>query len=285
MTNDELLYYGPVPGEGRRIQAVRIESYPDGAPRISFPRDATVERVLLRPRSMASFVAGLFWIDALIERGGQPPELILPFMPGARQDRLNATGDFLFTARSVARMINERILPAVTVVDPHSDVTPALIDNCRVVKAEACVNPPAGKYAAVIAPDGGAEKRAGEVARKLGVPLFHAWKTRNVSDGSIAGFGIEHLGLPGGSRVLVVDDICDGGGTFVGLADAITKQAAQSGPRIKRDLYVTHGLFTKGTEELLSRFDHVYCTDSVIADRPRVIEASVCERLLTDGRI
>jgi hypothetical protein len=49
---------------------------------------------------------------------------------------------------------------------------------------------------------------------------------------------------------------------------------------VRRDLYVTHGLFTQGTEALLARFDHVYCTDSIAAERPGVIEVKVCERLL-----
>jgi len=263
---------------------VDLSRYPSGEPLMEKPRDWPV-RILVRTKTTERLMTALFWVDAMAERGWAVPELLLPYVPGARQDRVNDEGDFLFTAKSIAKEINARHFPRVIVVDPHSEVTPALIDRCHVVHADACVKPPAGKYAAVIAPDGGAEKRAGRVARKLGLPLFHAWKTRNVADGKISGFGVEHLALPGGSRVLLVDDICDGGGTFLGLSEAITTQTAQSGPRVKRDLYVTHGLFTLGMDKLLAHFDHVYCTDSVAADRPGVIEVAVCERLLKEGMI
>jgi len=279
---DELTYLGR---DGETIRSVPLGKYPSGEPLVAWSGFGP-PRVLVRATTPDVLMSALFWIDALGERTGTPPpELVLPFIPGARQDRLNDSGDFLFTAKSVAREISARKFPRVIVVDPHSDVAPALIDRCHVIHADSCVSPPAGKYAAVISPDGGAEKRAGRVARKLGVPLLHAWKTRDVTDGKISGFGCEPLTLPPSSRVLVVDDICDGGGTFVGLADAMTLQTAQSGPRVKRDLYVTHGLFTKGTADLLSRFDHVYCTDSVNADRPGVIEVKVCEGLLKEGTI
>lgn len=152
-------------------------------------------------------------------------------------------------------------------------MTPALIDRCRVVHAADCISPPAGKYSAVVAPDAGAEKRAMAVAKKLRVPLVHAWKRRELSTGAISGFGHEPIALAGRSRLLVVDDICDGGRTFTGLADTI-------GIGFDLHLYVTHGLFTQGTAELRSRFSHIYATDSVAAEREGVIQINVCENLL-----
>lgn len=259
-------------GDGVLV-AVELGSYPDTVPMVKEMGGPAVKSVLLRPSSFSSFVAAMFWLDALAERHGCRPSLVLPFVPGARQDRLNPTGDALFTAKSVAQMINARNLPSVTVIDPHSEVTPALIDRCRVVHAADCINPPAGKYAAVIAPDAGAEKRALGVAKKLGVPLIHAWKRRELSTGAISGFGHEPIAIPGRSRLLVVDDICDGGRTFIGLADVI-------GFGFDLHLYVTHGLFTQGTAELSSRYSHIYCTDSVAVEREGVIQINVCEKLL-----
>ncbi len=62
--------------------------------------------------------------------------------------------------------------------------------------------------------------------------------------------------MPG--KYLVVDDICDGGGTFLGLADKFWKQTSIS----TLDLYVTHGIFSKGVRELLRMYHNVYSTDS-----------------------
>lgn len=272
----ELIYTDYLTGGGRI--ALDFKFYPDSMPLVTEASEPW-GAVLLRPKNLASFVAGMFWIDAVAERYGVPPEeLILPFIPGARQDRLNTSGDMLFTAKSVARMINDRTIPKVTVLDPHSEVSSGLIDRCHIVTAADCINPPAGKYAAVISPDAGAEKRAGLVAKKLGVPLIHAWKTRSVTDGSITGFGHEVIGVPHGSKVLVVDDICDGGRTFTGLAETIRNH---DGDDLDLHLYVTHGIFSQGTTELRKHYSHIYCTDSIPDDRDLgVIRINVCEGLI-----
>jgi ribose-phosphate pyrophosphokinase len=266
--SDEILY---LTSDTNEVKSVRVSQYPDGMPivdrMLSF---RSVERVLLRPSSFSAFVTAMFWVDALVDRGYKAPELVLPFVPGARQDHLNDSGDYLFTAKSVAKMINARRFPRVTVVDPHSEVTPALIERCETVSAADCF--PKASYSAVISPDAGAEKRAGAVAKKLEVPLFHAWKKRDVATGKISGFGVEPL-PPGIGRVLVVDDICDGGGTFLGLKDQLGL--------VQADLFVTHGIFSAGTAALRSRYGYILTTDSIIGDpRDGVTVIPVCESLL-----
>jgi len=257
------------------VEEIPLSTYSDGMPLVRWEHaNPGVYSMLLRPKSLGSFMAAMFLADAWTERWEAPPHLILPAMPGARQDRLNDTGDYLFTAKSIARELNHREFQSVTLVDPHSDVSAALVDRARVIHAVDCINPPAGKYAAVISPDAGAEKRAGQVARKLGVPLIHAWKTRDVSTGAISGFGMGKELLPLGSLVLVVDDLCDGGGTFIGLAGLIEREG------FKAHLWTTHGLYSKGTAELLQHYGHLYCTDSVLGPREGVIEIDVCKKLL-----
>jgi ribose-phosphate pyrophosphokinase len=266
----------------RQKGTTQIRTYPSGEPLVGFPIDGFeadsfhFDKVLLRPVTMLDFMGGLFFVDALMERGADPVELILPFVPGARQDRMNDAGDFLFTAKSVAKEINARGFRKVTVIDPHSEVTPALIDRCHVIHAHECIwrkrlwvmmgNPPGPHrsvdYFAVISPDSGAEKRAGAVAKRFGIPMLHGWKTRDVATGSITGFGLERsttLVSPDSpaQKVLVVDDICDGGGTFVGLA-AVLKERG-----LRADLFVSHGLFSQGTSKLLEHYEKLFTTDSI----------------------
>jgi ribose-phosphate pyrophosphokinase len=259
-----------------------LSSYPDTMPLVQ-QSCGVPERVLLRSRSIAAFVAAMFWLDALAWRAGRFPHLILPFVPGARQDRLNSSGDWLFTAKSIAQMINARSLPSVTVLDPHSDVIAGLLNSCRVVSAASCVNTPAGKYAAVISPDAGAEKRAGTVAAKLGVPLIHAWTSRDVGTGAISGFGIDDGALRAAActykSLLLVDDICDGGGTFVGLAKTIEAIT----PAVDLHLFTTHGIYSRGVGELKKHFSHIYCTDSILDQPGDVIEIPVCGQLLQEA--
>ena len=131
-------------------------------------------------------------------------------------------------------------------------------------------------HTAVVSPDAGAEKRAGKVAKLLGVPLIHGWKTRDVNTGKLKGFGLEGSTIAG--PLLVVDDICDGGGTFLGLADVINARGLQA------DLYVTHGIFSnaENTAKLLDSYGKVICTDSINfnkLDRPGIEVINVCSRI------
>jgi ribose-phosphate pyrophosphokinase len=257
------------------VHDIAITEYADGAPLIKQRIDLNEARILFRPNSMKEFVAAMFWCDAMDERYDGYPHLVLPFVPGARQDRLNDEGDALFTLKSVAKMINERSFASVTVVDPHSYVTPALIDRCIVIPAVDCIQSYTRRIAGVVSPDAGAEKRASSIAKFFHVPLFHAWKSRDIETGAITGFGVEEsISELRGKRVLVADDICDGGGTFVGLADQLDAHG------VAADLYVTHGLFTQGTARLKSRFRHVWTTDSVLNNATGVDVMRVCERLL-----
>jgi ribose-phosphate pyrophosphokinase len=223
------------------------------------------------------FVNAMFWVDAFVERGGQPPALILPNVPGARQDRLNNEGDYLFTVKSVAKMINERKFPWVTILDPHSDVAPALIERCRVKHISDFFPHPLVPYDFVIAPDAGAEKRAGRVAKLLSVPLLRAWKERDLATGEITGFGMEEAPTGSGrGTALVVDDICDGGGTFNGLAPVLNKNDLDA------DLFVTHGIFSKGLEELGSNYRRIITTDSMLQmyQPPYLKVLPVCEKVI-----
>ena len=257
--------------------------YPSGEPFIKLEEEDRVpDAILLRPKDMTAFMAGLFWVDAMAEREEPIPTLILPFVLGSRQDRLNPTGDYLFTAKSIAKLINDRNFPRVIILDPHSDVIAGMIDRCQVVHTDQIFTPdPRVTYAGVICPDAGAEKRASKIATLLGVPLFHGRKTRDVRTGELTGFSCDGLEYGHNKHFLVVDDICDGGGTFVGLINYIHDFIDVDATF---DLFVTHGIFSKGYD-VLSNFTRIITTDSVISNpsgrRPsnfRVIP--VCETLL-----
>lgn len=250
---------------GNGISAeVETSVYPDNAPIIRAVGTHEIPRALLvRPLTLTDFMAALFWADAICERSSAPISLVLPAIPGARQDRINPQGDCLFTAKSIAKEINARGFDRVVALDPHSDVAPALIDRCMVVHshevAEIVSTLRNGGYGAIISPDGGAEKRAGGMARRLGLPMFRGWKVRNVSDGSLDGFGCESIPESIKGKLLIVDDICDGGGTFLGLRTEIARRSG-----LQCDLFVSHGLFSRGTRALCQSFGEIICTDSMV---------------------
>lgn len=72
--------------------------------------------------------------------------------------------------------------------------------------------------------------------------------------------------------ILISDDLCDAGGTFIAEAKYLRKQGVQQ----PLNLFVGHGLFIKGLDPLLEHFDHIYCTNSYSdIEHPRVTQIKV----------
>jgi ribose-phosphate pyrophosphokinase len=111
--------------------------------------------------------------------------------------------------------------------------------------------------AAIVSPDRGATKKT-EVLQKLfpDTTLLQFDKRRDYNTGKIAGIycsELEHFHKNRFTNIVVVDDICDGGATFI----AIGKLLRAKFPSAILVLAVTHGLFTKGTTELNKYYDHI----------------------------
>jgi ribose-phosphate pyrophosphokinase len=183
--------------------------------------------------------------------GDIPVHLTCPYLPYARQDRVCAPGEAL-SLRVMCDLINAQRYASVTVWDCHSDVGPALLDRC--------INKPALDFlryldvgnCVLVAPDAGAIKKVSGIAKALGCPMVRADKTRDPRDGSITGTVAysEHVGK---ADFLVVDDICDGGRTFIELAKVL--QPLTDGRVL---LYITHSIFSAGFDELSKHIDHIY---------------------------
>lgn len=195
------------------------------------------------------------WADG-VHRHKAHSTLLLPYLPGARADRGVPLG-----AKVYADFINSLGIDEVITVDPHSDVAPALYNNLHVIHLEELPfwEDKKGKWDGIIIPDLGAVKRASAVAAKLDLPTFQAKKLRDFKTGKLSGFECENLpwspiGNPG--HYLVVDDICDGGGTFLGLADALP-------PHERLSLWVTHGIFSnQAAAKLYTKYVAIHTTDS-----------------------
>ncbi|TDP92403.1 ribose-phosphate pyrophosphokinase [Leucobacter luti] len=195
-------------------------------------------------------VLGL-WAD-WAHQTGFPAVAHLPYLPAARADR-----GAPFGAQVYANLVNALSLDEVIVFDPHSPVAPELINNVRVVESTEVICErviPSG-YEAILAPDAGAVHRAQQVSDAAGLPLFTASKTRDFATGKLTGFEAP-VGLPASGRILIVDDICDGGGTFMGLASALQVPAS------RLDLWVSHGIFSGRAPALREYFGNIWTTDS-----------------------
>jgi ribose-phosphate pyrophosphokinase len=234
--------------------------YSDGTPMVKVDDFSAMVRhtdtMTIRYEDMSEFVTAMFLVDAIRAHDGHIRNLILPYVPGARQDRSNPDGDVLITLASVAQIINNRMFGRVVILDPHSEKTTQLVHRA-VVYPQFLVSRGLRDlgHHGIIATDKGGKARAEAMAKALRLPVFYGGKTRDTSTGRLSGFTLEPI--PYG-HYLVVDDICDGGGTFIGLADKIHEQGSTA------DLFVSHGIFAKGTRGLLDRYGMIYTTDSLI---------------------
>lgn len=254
--------------------------YPDNTPWFKgFPsRDFVIEDIFIKQTNLQDFVASVMYIDALRDYYSglwykrNLPRLVIPFFPCARQDRSNYEGDVLQSKRFIMQMLEpyaRHSLDRVWTFDLHSDgwnrdwlvnIPAASIVAGATVNGSFNPTPDSGYYDTIIAPDKGAIERAEQVAAVFHTPLVVAEKVRDLATGQIV-----HYNLPdieGARKVLVVDDICDGGATFELLAASLPGDT-------ERHLYVTHGLFSRGVTHLLEQYEWIITTNSVYREKGR----------------
>ncbi len=192
--------------------------------------------------------------------------LVIPYFPFARQDRVMQPAE-AFSLKAMARLVNGLGFDEVVVCDPHSDVTAALIDNVRLIPQIELVTNHAAlrelfkKKPIVVAPDAGAAKKAFSVAQAFGLPFLAASKVRDTATGAILRTELHAAGTLAEADVLIVDDICDGGRTFIELAKVLRQHRAA-----RVFLYVTHGLFSQGIGVFADLLDGIFTTDSFLPE-------------------
>ena len=192
-------------------------------------------------------------------------ELLAPYFPYARQDRYMVNGEPL-SIKVISNLVNTMNYTTVHVLDPHSDVTSALVNNIKIIDNFPFINMVyknidcTSKYkVCVVSPDAGFEKKLSKIVTKMNIDgnnIIYGTKKRDVSTGKLSGFGFN--GDVNNKTCLILDDICDSGGTFIGLAQKLREGGAK-----QIHLAISHGIFSKGVEHLLDNgIDYVYTTDS-----------------------
>ncbi|RYJ39433.1 Ribose-phosphate pyrophosphokinase [Flavobacterium anhuiense] len=236
-------------------------TFSGGEPHIKIAPDFDANRKVTVTHRLNSFNdLGLLCvtIDALRRMDVKIIDLFIPYFPAARQDRVMIPGEPL-SVKVYADIINAMQLNKVFVFDAHSEVTPALLNNSTVIPNYTFIKAVLeniGNDVKLISPDGGALKKIYKVSEFLGgVEVVECSKSRDVKTGKLSGFKVYEDDLQG-MDCLIVDDICDGGGTFVGLAEELKKKNAG-----KLYLAVSHGIFNKGFE-VLNCFDGIFTTNS-----------------------
>lgn len=222
-------------------------------------------KVVAHLRSSDDVMRLIMVVDAIRRKNMETRlTLIIPYFPYARQDRVCNDGE-PFSLSVMADVVNSLRCDEVVVYDPHSEVTEQLLNNCRVVtqveliKGSVVASSILEKDLLLISPDKGAAKKTQQVSLELGVDVLFCSKKRDPKTGRITKTKI--FGSPSGKDCLIIDDICDGGATFIELAKVLKKAGAKD-----IYLYVTHGIFSKGLENLKKYLNHIYCFNCFLKD-------------------
>ena len=211
---------------------VNLDKFPDGTFNIKGDHSLCDGIVLIswHYHDDAEFMAVAF-LTKYYQAHGNEVVLYLPYVPNARMDRIEDAHD-IFTMKYFGEMINSLNFAKVYVMDVHSSVAVAVINNCQILKNKMAkdvinyiVSMENGNIPLVFFPDEGAMKR---YSKGLKIPFAFGMKKRNWSNGQILGY--EVLGITedeiNGKDVLIWDDICSKGGTFYHAAKKLKEMGA-----------------------------------------------------------
>lgn len=186
--------------------------------------------------------------------------LTIMYMPYARMDR-DSNGGSSCSLRWIAEFIKGLGWKDIAVIDPHSDLTLAYLgEQSRSIYPFTALP---GNYDLIMFPDAGAQKRYGSM------PLFKSHqqivgnKVRDFQTGKITGYSLNAGDKAlSNKKILIVDDLCSYGGTFMQAGEALKAIGAAS-----VDLMVSHceySIFDGKIFKEGSPINHVYTTDSLL---------------------
>ena len=252
--------------------------YPGGEVGVRALRQPAPARLLARVQGSDDLLALLLFLGAV---RGQVEHVCLPYLPYARQDRVAVAGDPV-AVDVLAALLAPTGVRSFATLDAHAPAAGAAFAKVGATLTDVAPTPWLDRWLAplrtradqpvwFVAPDQGAKARTAAAAAALSRPgraigVVHCAKVREPQTGALQGFrvaddGLHHLGAD--PLVVVVDDICDGGGTFLGVAASLR---ARFGP-VPLHLWTTHGIHSKGLEALAAVYTTIGCTDSFHSGR------------------
>lgn len=204
---------------------------------------------------------------ALNEAGVGILGLYIPYFLGARSDRKFSEGGVNYLREVICPIINEQGYDWLEIMDPHSDVLEGCLHNFNKTDNVVLVQWAFDQISTImediviVSPDAGAIKKIDHVAKELSFTgeIITASKCRDIQTGKILSTKVPIDLSHSDKDFVIIDDICDGGRTFIEIAKVI--KGAFSNAKIY--LIVTHGIFSAGFDELNKYFDDIFCTNSV----------------------
>ncbi|OBZ08742.1 MULTISPECIES: ribose-phosphate pyrophosphokinase [Bacillales] len=205
----------------------------------------------------------LMFVKSYLDDRRVKSTLTIYYLPYSRMDRVEGTS--AFTLKYTAAFINSLNFESVTIIEPHSDVSLALIDRSigkyptiqllEQVAAEVGFDP---EQDYLFFPDAGAQKRYSKVQ---GYKQLVGFKARDFQTGQIKSLDVVGNVDGKGFKAIIVDDLCSYGGTFMLSAEKLKEIGATH-------IYLLVGhcenSIYKGKILESDLIDKVYTTDTIL---------------------
>ncbi len=193
------------------------------------------------------------------------PVVLCTFCPYARQDK-PISNNASFGLEIFIALISVMPISRFICVDVHSD---RMLELCKGYLVNAMNVFPNHEISTAISnsgativcfPDKGAMNRYSSQFPCSTLPSIYCDKNRDQATGEILGLSLKSDLTLDGKSVIIIDDICDGGRTFIEVAKVLlAEKVAQV------SLYITHGIFSKGTQVLFdSGISKIYTLEGEI---------------------
>ncbi|MBD3769962.1 MAG: ribose-phosphate pyrophosphokinase [Rhodobacterales bacterium] len=204
----------------------------------------------------------LIMMDALRRASARRITAVIPYFGYARQDR-KTDGRTPISAKLVANLISAAGADRVLTVDLHAGQIQGFFDipTDNLFGSPVMVDDIKERFGKdkliVVSPDVGGVVRARSLAKRLDADLAIVDKRRPEAGKSEV---MNIIGDVSGKRCIMLDDMCDSGGTLANAAAALKESGAKS-----VSAYVTHGVLSGNAVERIEKsvLDELVMTDTI----------------------
>lgn len=237
-------------------ERVKLLLFPDNQPHVTIlnVKEGDEVKVVARIRSSLELVQLLEISNALDHLFAKKKVLVIPYLMGARSDRLMQIGDSV-DLEVVADLINLMGFEKVILFDVHSQNSLNLIQDSENISSKSLVSQYNLDDAVLICPDTGAARKVGTYLswNKNFKEVVYCDKVRDLRDGKIT-LKVLTPEKCAGRNCVIIDDICCGAGTFLAIRGQIQPKHLT--------LIITHAIFSKGVKIVEDKFDEIIISNS-----------------------
>lgn len=239
-----------------------ISEFPDGEQQITLGEIDHKETVRVQCRiTCANELFILMQVMDILERQEIVYHLEIAYLMGMRMDRV-MDYNRPFTLKIVGEILQKSKAISIEILEPHSTRISTLFHNDKRFALTSRINyfglfVNLNAYQLVFPDEGAYLRYSGRGFSPSDSKPIRCKKVRDVKTGKILSIEVENPEDLDGRELLVIDDLCDAGGTFVGVAKAL-----QEHTDVRMSIAVIHMVNPDGIRRLSETYDHVWFTNS-----------------------